>query len=595
MGQPGIADAMNNRGQTRIGDWNVYLIGFSGSGKSAIGRRLARRLRRQHLDMDDEIVARTGSPIPEIFRREGEEGFRARERALLEEISGRKKLIVSTGGGAPLDPGNRSAMAKSGVVVALEAKPDFLYGRLRRHIGDESKGQVRPLLEGDDPRKRIEALKEYRQPFYATADWTVHTDDLTADEVVREVIRGVRYAQRRFGRRKDPVAVFPPAESKGRESESPYCRDMGASFVVETPGGRYPVFVGWGNLSELGQRMRNLGLSGKAALISDAAVFAIHGEKTLTSLNSAGFETSAFSVPAGERSKSEEELTKIYDWMVERRLERGSTVVALGGGVAGDLAGYAAATFLRGVPLVHAPTSLLAMTDSAIGGKVAINHPRAKNLIGAFYQPRMVLSDVETLTTLPPRELASGWAETIKHGMIMDPDLLDVLEEESGKALALDPKMATEIVKRSSGLKGKVVGGDEKEAGWRMILNFGHTIGHALEAATEYGTLLHGEAVSIGAMGAAELSREHAGLGDEAVGRMSGLLRKFGLPTSMPGLDADRLIEAMYLDKKVRGKAIRWVLLEDIGKPVIRDDIPMESVREVLAGLAQGNNDQEVE
>ena len=579
---------MNNRGQIKIGDWNVYLIGFSGSGKSAIGRRLARRMRRKHVDMDDEIVARTGSPIPEIFRREGEPGFRSREKELLEEISGQKRLIVSTGGGVPLAPGNRAAMAKSGVIVCLEAKPDFLYGRLKRHLGDESKGQVRPLLEGDDPKKRIEALKEYRQRFYATADWTVHTDDLTTEEVVTEVIRGVRYAQRRFGRRKDAGSVFPPLGSLGRESEAPYCRDMGASFVVETPGGRYPVFVGWGTLSELGQRMRNLGLSGKAALISDAAVYEIHGVKALESLRSAGFEAASYAVPAGERSKSEDALTRIYDWMVEQRLERGSTVVALGGGVAGDLAGYAAATFLRGVPLVHAPTSLLAMTDSAIGGKVAINHPRAKNLIGAFYQPRMVLSDVETLTTLPARELASGWAETIKHGMIMDPELLDVLEGDLERVLALDPEMTTEIVKRSSGLKCKVVSGDEKEAGLRLILNFGHTIGHALEAATEYGTLLHGEAVSIGAVGAARLSRKHAGLGDEVVDRLSGLLKRFGLPTSMPDLDADRLIEAMFLDKKVRGKAIRWVLLEDIGKPVIRDDIPMESVREVLAGLAEG-------
>ena len=231
---------MNNRGQIKIGDWNVYLIGFSGSGKSAIGRRLARRMRRKHVDMDDEIVARTGSPIPEIFRREGELGFRSREKELLEEISGQKRLIVSTGGGVPLAPGNRAAMAKSGVIVCLEAKPDFLYGRLKRHLGDESKGQVRPLLEGDDPKKRIEALKEYRQRFYATADWTVHTDDLTTEEVVTEVIRGVRYGQRRFGRRKDAGSVFPPEGSMGREAESPYCRDMGASLRGRDAGGKIP-------------------------------------------------------------------------------------------------------------------------------------------------------------------------------------------------------------------------------------------------------------------------------------------------------------------------------------------------------------------
>ena len=581
---------MDNRQQTKIGDWNVYLVGFSGSGKSAIGRRLSRRLRRQHLDMDDEIAARAGTPIPEIFRKEGEPGFRARERALMEEISGRERLIVSTGGGVPLDPDNRAAMARSGVVVCLEAKPDFLFGRLKRHLGNESKGQVRPLLEGDEPKKRIEALKEYRQRFYATADWTVHTDDLTSDEVVREVIRGVRYGQRKFERKRAAATVFPPARVVGKEADSPYCRDMGASFVVETPGGRYPVFVGWGSLSALGQRMRNLGLSGKAALIADAGVFDFHGEKALGSLTSVGFEASAYSVPSGERSKSGDALTKIYDWMVEQRLERGSAVVALGGGVAGDLAGYAAATFLRGIPLVHAPTSLLAMTDSAIGGKVAINHPRAKNLIGAFYQPRLVLSDVETLGTLAPRERRSGWAETIKHGMIMDPDLLDMLERDLDSVLALEPEVTTEIVERSSGLKGRVVGGDEREAGWRMILNFGHTIGHALEAATEYGELLHGEAVSIGMIGAARLSQKHAGLGEEVVARLSRLLKDFELPTSIRELDPERLIEAMFLDKKVRGKAIRWVLLEDVGRPVIRDDIPMESVREVLGELVAGEN-----
>ena len=200
----------------------------------------------------------------------------------------------------------------------------------------------------------------------------------------------------------------------------------------------------------------------------------------------------------------------------------------LGGGVAGDLAGYAAATFLRGIPLVHVPTSLLSMTDSAIGGKVAINHYKAKNLIGAFYQPKLVLADVETLITLPANQLASGWAETIKHGMIMDPDLLDTLERDIGSVLALNPEMTTRIVERSAGLKAQVVGGDEKEAGWRMILNFGHTIGHAIEAVTDYHGLLHGEAVSIGMMGAARLSQKHAGLGDGAVARMSGLLRVSG-------------------------------------------------------------------
>ena len=574
---------------------NIFLIGFSGTGKSAIGRRLARRLDREHLDTDDEIVARSGLTIPEIFDKEGEKGFRAREREVLDEVCQRQGLVVSTGGGIALHPKNRASMAGSGVVVCLEAKPPTIYKRLSRHLRRAALGPIRPLLAGPDPLKRIESIKEYRQPFYATADWTVHTDDLTTDEVVSEVMRGLRYAQRRlegkggpFDCAQDrPQAIFPPPSSEGRESDAPYCQEMGAAFVVSTPSASYPVFVGWGILDELGPRMRNLGLSGKAALIADEGVFPHHGAQALESLEKAGFEALSFSVHAGEGSKSTEALSDIYDWLVEHRMERGDAIVALGGGVVGDLAGYAAATYLRGLPLVQAPTTLLAMTDSSIGGKVAINHISGKNLIGAFYQPRMVLADVQTLATLPPRELTSGWAEVIKHGMIMDPGLLESLERDAEKVLALEPEATTEVLMRSAALKGKVVSGDEKESGLRLILNYGHTIAHALEAATDYGQLLHGEAVSIGMMGAAWISQEVAGLSDEAVERQRRLLEFFHLPISMSEIDIERVLGAMALDKKVKGKVIRWVLLEDLSNPVVRDDVPMDLVAKVLGRLIE--------
>ncbi|MCH8086814.1 MAG: 3-dehydroquinate synthase [Chloroflexi bacterium] len=566
---------------------NIFLIGFSGTGKSAIGRRLARRLDREHLDTDDEIVARSGLTIPEIFEKEGEKGFRAREREVLEEVCQRQGLVVSTGGGIALHPGNRASMAGSGVIVCLEAKPSTIYKRLSRHLRRAASGPIRPLLAGPDPLKRIESIKEYRQPFYATADWTVHTDDLTTDEVVREVMRGVKYAQRRLEGKTGPQAIFPPPSSEGREYDAPYCQEMGAAFVVSTPSASYPVFVGWGILDELGPRMRNLGLSGKAAVIADEGVFPHQGARALESLEKAGFEALSFSVPAGEGSKSTEALSDIYDWLVEHRIERGDAIVALGGGMVGDLAGYAAATYLRGVPLVQAPTTLLAMTDSSIGGKVAINHISGKNLIGAFYQPRMVLADVQTLATLPPRELTSGWAEVIKHGMIMDTGLLESLENDAENVLALEPEATTKVLMRSAALKGRVVSGDEKESGLRLILNYGHTIAHALEAATDYGRLLHGEAVSIGMMGAAWISREIAGLSDEAVERQRRLLELFHLPISMPEIDIERVLGAMALDKKVKGKVIRWVLLEDLSKPVVRDDVPMDLVAKVLGRLIE--------
>ncbi|MEE9198834.1 MAG: 3-dehydroquinate synthase, partial [Dehalococcoidia bacterium] len=501
---------------------------------------------------------------------------------------GRTGTVVSTGGGIALDPENRSLMTRSGVVVCLEAKPATIYNRLRHHTSEGGSDRVRPLLAGQDPLKRIEALKEYRQPFYAMADWTVHTDGLSTDEVVKEMEKGLRYARRRLKRKGRPEPLFPPATSLGREADAPYCEEMGAAFVVSTPTAKYPVFVGWGIMDELGRRMRNLGLSGTAVVIADDGVFPHYGPRALESLQAAGFDTLSYTVPAGEGSKSLKALSGIYDWLVEHRVERGHTIVALGGGVVGDLVGYVAASYLRGLPLVHVPTSLVAMMDSSIGGKVAVNHPEGKNLIGAFYQPRLVLADVQALITLPSRELTSGWAEVIKHGVIMDPELLDLLERDSERIMALEPEITNEVVKRSAALKGKVVSQDEKESGLRIILNYGHTIGHALEAATEYGQFLHGEAVAIGMAGASLISHRIAGLSKELVDRQRLLLERFRLPISLPRMEPDRLIDAMMLDKKVKGKTLRWVLVEDFGQPVVRDDVPMEVVSEVLAQLMAG-------
>lgn len=560
---------------------SIFLVGFSGTGKSEVGRNLARRLHREFVDTDEEVQARANMTIPQIFSQEREEGFRERERKVLVEACRQQGVVVSTGGGMVLDPENRRLMMSSGVVICLEAKPNIVLKRLR--LDDSNPEAVRPLLAGPDPLKRIESLKEYRQPFYAMADWTVHTDDLKMEEVVEEVVRGVEYAWRRLD--KDTGDMFPPAGLVRKESEAPYCQEMGAAFVVTTPTAQYPVFVSWGGLDELGQRSRNLGLSGTAVIIADEVVYSAHGPRAEESLKSAGFQVLEKQVPAGERSKSPEALSAIYDLLVEHRVERGSPVVALGGGVVGDLGGYAAATYLRGLPLVQIPTSLVAMMDSSIGGKVAINHARGKNLIGAFYQPRMVIADVQVLSTLPPRELTSGWAEVIKHGMIMDPELLDILEGGSEPIMALEPESTTEVVRRSAALKGQVVSQDEKESGLRTILNYGHTIGHSIEAVAGYGRFLHGEAVSVGMMGAASISHRVAGLPERSVERQRSLLERYGLPTSSPKIDVNALIDAMQLDKKVRGKTIRWVLLDEIGKPVIRNDVPLELVREVLEEL----------
>ena len=251
----------------------------------------------------------------------------------------------------------------------------------------------------------------------------------------------------------------------------------------------------------------------------------------------------------------------------------------------GDLAGFVAATFLRGLPLVQVPTSLIAMADAAIGGKVAVNHPRAKNLIGAFYQPSLVIADVSTLTTLPERELVSGWAEVIKHGFILDGEFVHFLQAHVSELLSLEAAPTIEAIQRSAMLKATVVGEDEKEQERRMILNYGHTIAHGLEAATGYERLLHGEAVAIGMMGAAMLSERLGLISHDIVARQAQLLEGFGLPTYCSDVDRDEVVQAMALDKKVRERAIKWVLLEGIGQTAIRDDVPQEYVVGVLNEL----------
>jgi 3-dehydroquinate synthase len=254
----------------------------------------------------------------------------------------------------------------------------------------------------------------------------------------------------------------------------------------------------------------------------------------------------------------------------------------------GDLAGFVAATFLRGLPLVHVPTSLLAMVDASIGGKVAVDLPQGKNLVGAFYQPRLVVTDAAALKTLPPRELTAGWAEVTKHALIQDADLLALLEEAAPALTGLEPEITTEVVRRSVAIKAQVVSEDERETtGRRTILNYGHTVGHALEAAADYTGLLHGEAVAIGMTAAAQIGRRMEVTPPALVERQKALLERFGLPVKAPALSLDRVLDAIALDKKVSGKAVRWVLLADVGLPVLRQDVPEPLVRQVVAELLE--------
>ncbi len=558
---------------------NIYLTGFSGTGKSTAGPVVAHRLGFDFVDLDAEIERAAGRPVPEIFKTAGEDAFRRLETEALTRLAARAGLVVATGGGVVLRPENRRLMAESGLVVCLEARPETIARRLAALV------PTRPLLAGPDPAARIAGLKEYRQPFYATADWVVQTDLLTPDEVAAEVIRAWEILGPRLNGVEAAADGWPGA---GREGLAPYCPDAGATCVVRSSAGDYPVYVGWGNLAELGWRIRSLGLNGRAWVIADRAVWDAWGERLRAGLAAARFECRPLQVEPGEEHKSLAEAERLYGELSRGRAERQDIIVAFGGGVIGDLGGFVAATYLRGLPLVQVPTSLLAMVDAAVGGKVAVNLPVAKNLVGAFYPPRLVLADTELLTTLPAGELTAGWAEVVKHAVILDPDLFEEFCRAGGRAATrLDPETTPALVGRSVAIKARVVSEDEHErTGLRMVLNFGHTVGHALEAVLGYGRIRHGEAVAIGMVAAARLSVAMGLLDKADAGRIEGLLAEFGLPVRLPpGVNPAALVDRIYYDKKVAGGRPRWVLLRRIGETVICSDVPDSLVLEVLNTL----------
>ncbi|MDF2388834.1 3-dehydroquinate synthase [Nostoc ellipsosporum NOK] len=363
---------------------------------------------------------------------------------------------------------------------------------------------------------------------------------------------------------------------------------MTSVINVNLPQQSYEIAIAPGILDQLGQYLADLNLGKKVLVVSNPTIFKHHGERAIASLTAAGFDVASYSLPPGERYKNLNSIQKLYDIALENRLERSSTMVALGGGVVGDMTGFAAATWLRGINVVQVPTTLLAMVDSSIGGKTGVNHPRGKNLIGAFHQPRLVLIDPEVLKTLPVREFRAGMAEVIKYGVIWDAELFSQMEASKNlnQLRYIKPELIHTILTRSCQAKADVVGKDEKEAGLRAILNYGHTIGHAVESLTNYRLITHGEGVAIGMVAAGQIAANLGLWQQEDTERQNALIQKAGLPTKLPdGVDIEAIIEALQLDKKVKAGKVRFILPTQIGVVTITDDVPSETIREVLQAM----------
>lgn len=356
------------------------------------------------------------------------------------------------------------------------------------------------------------------------------------------------------------------------------------SICVELRENSYPIIVDQEVLGRIGELLRSHTRSEKVIVVADAFVSREYGGKVLEGLSSVGFDCRMTEVPSGEEHKSLEWFGRLHDQLVSHRMDRTSTLIALGGGVIGDLAGFVAATYMRGISYVQIPTTLQAQVDASVGGKTGINLPNGKNLIGAFYQPKLVLIDVATLRTLSPRDVRAGFIEVIKHGVIMDVPLFDQIEENLDAILNLDPDLLISVIARSCADKAKVVAGDERENRLRMTLNYGHTFGHALESITDYNIYRHGEAVAVGMTCAAQLACNLGMLSQVDMERQTRLIQRTGLPTSFrPEIRSDTLLEAMYLDKKAKRGKLNLVLPTRIGEVDIRDDIDDANVLHAIS------------
>ncbi|MDD5383103.1 MAG: 3-dehydroquinate synthase [Candidatus Margulisbacteria bacterium] len=366
-----------------------------------------------------------------------------------------------------------------------------------------------------------------------------------------------------------------------------------AKIKVDLKERSYEVIVGAEILADIGKIIESEKWGRDVFIITDPLVNDLYGDNLRKGLKS--FKHHTIEIPRGEKNKDLKIASRVYDELVRYSAHRDSLIIAFGGGVVGDLAGFVAATYMRGINYLQVPTTLLAQVDAAIGGKTGVNHPKCKNLIGSFYQPKLVCADVETLTSLPARELRTGLAEVVKYGVIEDADFFKFLEAnshhlntkafESPDTLRASLKVWQIIVTESAKIKASVVAKDEKEAGLRMILNYGHTIGHAIETLTRYRAYNHGEAVAIGMVAAAEIASRQKMIGTDSVLRIVDLLEKLGLPTEIEGLPANKVVQALGIDKKVMAGKIQFVLPERIGKAVVADNVPIKVIKSVIEEL----------
>jgi len=520
----------------------IVLTGFMGSGKTSVGEELSMRLGYQFIDTDTLIEERDGMPISLIFKEKGEDYFRQVEQAVVEEVSKRNNVVIATGGGVIKNKRNLENLQRGGIIIWLKTEPEVILKRVMLE------GGKRPLLNVEEPLREINKLLTERLPLYMQADIAIDTSFITPGESVEKII-----------------------ERLGLDAEE-------LNVGLNERG--YKILIGRKNLKILGLRLKEF-RPYKVAIVSNKTIFPLYRDTILGTMEECGIKPEVFLIPDGEGYKDLLWASYLYGELLKTRFDRDSLLVAFGGGVVGDMTGFVASTYMRGIRYVQVPTTLLAQVDSSVGGKTGVNHPIGKNMIGTFYQPSLVLIDVETLKTLPLRELNAGIAEVIKYGVIADNRLFELMEKEKEDITSMGNTLLR-VIKNSCEIKAHIVSEDEREAGLRAILNFGHTIGHALETVTGYRRFLHGEAIAIGMCVEAGLAVRMGILNKEDGEHIKVLTGLYGLPTTIPeDINTLDILNAIEVDKKVKAGNIRFILPECIGKVRI-EEIQRDLIKEVL-------------
>jgi shikimate kinase / 3-dehydroquinate synthase len=522
---------------------NIVITGFMGTGKTTVGRIVAEALQREFVDMDELLVARGGKAISQIFAEDGSANFRARESDLCRELAARRRLVIATGGGSLVSDGNRAVLARNSRLFCLGASPSELSTRL-------AGGANRPLLNartsGQSLEERIAELLVQREAAYALIPYHVPTGGLNAAQVAEQVLA---------------LACRGATQDLQR--------------TIRAGSETYQVEMGAGVWSILGELLRErLPRTERAAIVTDELVGPLYSALIADSLRTAGFLTSVVTMPARESAKTLETVSLLYDRFIDAQLERSSVVLALGGGLVGDVAGFAAATFLRGVHFVQLPTTALSVVDASLGGKTAVNHPKGKNLVGAFKQPVLVCADREALAALPVVDFRSGLAEVVKHGIIGAPGLFEHMEREGLRDL---PQILADAIE----VKLKLIESDPHERAERVSLNLGHTFGHAFETLSQY-SIRHGEGVAMGLVAATRLAVRMSLCEPSLAHRTEALLKRLGLPTTYAQYSPADVIAAMATDKKKERGQIRFVLPVALGEVVVRSDVEPTDMLAVL-------------